>query len=728
MRSFILLLPALLFVCPAVAQIPLTTAVQIAKAEDSRTYDAKLEVLMASPNADVRKRVALAAGRIGDAAAVAALSQLVEKDSSDEVRVTAMFALGEIESIEGAAAVVSVLDDPKASAALRGRAIEAAGKVAAANTSHDDAKQLGMAIVSALRFEDTKRSAPYENVIRLGATAVLRVRPAGADDAIKPFLKYSDPAVVADTLNALARLRSREVNIEARQLLKTSKDPTVRANAARVLGAADARNLIPELLAAATDDSDSRVRVSAIRALSGFRDKATAERLIEYGEKLIAALQNAPKKGAGLPIQQNELLEIASAIGRMLPNSQHAEALGFLADFRVNDALVSAEAEIARAQIDPEGYVLWDVAKDGGYRDWRMASAYAQGMSVVAASRNEKLKPQAGEKLRAFVAGMGAGVKVNDQAKFMMAMPDLMNAMAAFRPDNLDDILRGHLENPDVSLRAAAAGLLANRPKTEANYEALKAAFIKARLMDKRENDAKLAIMDALTKLDKKAAVGTLLMALADDDYLIRQKAFALLADKELEKDFPGVPAMLESSRKEGKDRVLPYRPYTGTRLGQVLNFDADYRRALSRKNGSVKAVLTTAKGSFTIEFFPEDAPLTVDNFVNLARRGYFNGLEVHRVVPNFVMQDGDPRGDGNGGPGHSIRCEINMREYGRGAVGMALSGKDTGGSQWFVTHSPQPHLDGGYTVFGQVSEAEMKVVDSIVRGDKILTVKIIGK
>jgi cyclophilin family peptidyl-prolyl cis-trans isomerase len=91
-------------------------------------------------------------------------------------------------------------------------------------------------------------------------------------------------------------------------------------------------------------------------------------------------------------------------------------------------------------------------------------------------------------------------------------------------------------------------------------------------------------------------------------------------------------------------------------------------------------------------------------------------------------MQDGDPRGDGTGGPGHSIRCEINMLEYGRGAVGMALSGKDTGGSQWFVTHSPQPHLDGGYTVFGQVSEADMKVVDSIVRGDRILTVKIIGR
>ena len=118
------------------------------------------------------------------------------------------------------------------------------------------------------------------------------------------------------------------------------------------------------------------------------------------------------------------------------------------------------------------------------------------------------------------------------------------------------------------------------------------------------------------------------------------------------------------------------------------------------------------------------DAPLTVDNFSMLARKGYFNGQTVPRVVPNFVIQTGDPRGDQNGGPGYSIRCEINEAPYDRGAVGMALSGKDTGGSQWFVTHSPQPHLDGGYTVFGHVV-AGMDVVDKIVRGDIIRSVTI---
>ena len=89
--------------------------------------------------------------------------------------------------------------------------------------------------------------------------------------------------------------------------------------------------------------------------------------------------------------------------------------------------------------------------------------------------------------------------------------------------------------------------------------------------------------------------------------------------------------------------------------------------------------------------------------FLQLAGQGYFDGLLFHRVVPDFVAQGGDPRGDGWGGPGYTLRDEINRLRYGRGAVGMALSGPDTGGSQFFVALAPQPHLDGGYTVFGQV-------------------------
>jgi cyclophilin family peptidyl-prolyl cis-trans isomerase len=110
---------------------------------------------------------------------------------------------------------------------------------------------------------------------------------------------------------------------------------------------------------------------------------------------------------------------------------------------------------------------------------------------------------------------------------------------------------------------------------------------------------------------------------------------------------------------------------------------------------------------------------------VRLAERGYFDGLVVHRVVPNFVIQDGDPTGTGSGGPGYTIRCEYNRLRYEAGMVGMALSGKDTGGSQWFITHSPQPHLNGRYTIFARVVRG-MDVVHRIVQGDRVRKVEIL--
>jgi cyclophilin family peptidyl-prolyl cis-trans isomerase len=137
-------------------------------------------------------------------------------------------------------------------------------------------------------------------------------------------------------------------------------------------------------------------------------------------------------------------------------------------------------------------------------------------------------------------------------------------------------------------------------------------------------------------------------------------------------------------------------------------------------------AVLHTTAGEIEWAFAPEEAPQTVRNFVRLARRGYFDGTAFHRVVPNFVIQDGDPTGTGSGGPGWTIRCEYNRLRYEPGMVGMALSGKDTGGSQWFITHSHQPHLNGRYTVFARVTRG-MDVVHRIVQGDRITRVEILN-
>lgn len=138
------------------------------------------------------------------------------------------------------------------------------------------------------------------------------------------------------------------------------------------------------------------------------------------------------------------------------------------------------------------------------------------------------------------------------------------------------------------------------------------------------------------------------------------------------------------------------------------------------------KAVIETEKGTMVAELFEKDAPGTVANFEKLIREGFYDGLTFHRVISNFVIQGGCPYGTGTGGPGYTIKCEVenNPNKHLRGSLSMAHRGKDTGGSQFFICHSPQPHLDGMHTVFGRVIEG-IDVVDQIVQGDKMLKLHI---
>jgi len=137
-------------------------------------------------------------------------------------------------------------------------------------------------------------------------------------------------------------------------------------------------------------------------------------------------------------------------------------------------------------------------------------------------------------------------------------------------------------------------------------------------------------------------------------------------------------------------------------------------------------ATITLENGNeIRIEFFREDAPKTVENFVTLAKKGFYDGLKFHRVVPDFVVQGGDPKGDGTGGPGYTIKAEFNKQKHVRGTLAMARSQHpDSAGSQFYITYGATPHLDNNYTVFGKVISG-MEHVDLIKQGDKMTTVKI---
>jgi peptidyl-prolyl cis-trans isomerase B (cyclophilin B) len=141
-----------------------------------------------------------------------------------------------------------------------------------------------------------------------------------------------------------------------------------------------------------------------------------------------------------------------------------------------------------------------------------------------------------------------------------------------------------------------------------------------------------------------------------------------------------------------------------------------------------VRAEIHTEKGIMKVNFFEKDAPNTVANFVKLSKSGFYNGLTFHRVIPNFVIQGGCPKGDGTGGPGYTIKCELtgDNQYHDRGVLSMAHAGRDTGGSQFFICHSRQntSHLDRHHTCFGKVYEG-LDVIDDIRQGDKIIKIEI---
>lgn len=139
------------------------------------------------------------------------------------------------------------------------------------------------------------------------------------------------------------------------------------------------------------------------------------------------------------------------------------------------------------------------------------------------------------------------------------------------------------------------------------------------------------------------------------------------------------------------------------------------------------KAIIHSNKGDIVIELFDKEAPGTVENFVSLIEKGFYNGLIFHRVIPGFVAQGGCPQGTGVGGPGYTIPCETkgNPHKHLRGALSMAHRGPNTGGSQFFICFGAQPHLDGVHTVFGQVIEG-MDVVDTLEQFDKMESVEVV--
>lgn len=438
-----------------------------------------------------------------------------------------------------------------------------------------------------------------------------------------------------------------------------------RALARQSAGDSLENNAVPVLLRLARDPHP-HVRINAVRSLGSYPAKGR--------DAVVSATGDA---------DANVRIAAAQSLGTLLDSTVAAWTPLWQRDTSLmyrSSLLASA----ARA-----GVILPAINEWRAHRDWRYRAAALNAMGGL--TDNARITQAATAMLR------------DADGRVRAAAYGLINGNdTAAPPAAMHSLLIDGLRDPDFYARATALGVLGSHARAS-DVPAVLASYAKS-LADSG-NDARIAGISYLAAA-WKADSGSFTPALREqvtalkssDDPLVRAQAESV----SIFKSWPstsGIPRPAAWYENLVRTYVVP-----------------------ALRGSTQRATIRTRRGDIVLELFGADAPITVSNFMNLARTGYYRGTGFHRVVPNFVAQDGDPRGDGTGGPGYAIRDEMNPRRYERGALGMALSGPDTGGSQYFITHSPQPHLDGHYTVFGRVLEG-FAALDAIVQGDRILSI-----
>lgn len=634
--------------------------------EDTRTFDPALaEGLLESGSDEVRARVALAAGRLRDPAATPLLLRAAT-DSSEWVRGRAAFALGQ--SGDTTAPALRMLEH----IALTDRTGPAIEAVSALGRTGAPAARSVIDSLMTDRFRHPTLRAE-------AATAAWRLEPEPGTIARLATLADEDDAEIRwRATYSLARNGS-VAAVPVLVGLVADSDHRVRANAARGLRAAHAdsagvADAAYDALLVAVADSHPHVRINALRSLPGYErpDRTTPVltsllRDTDANVAIAAALVIGPDDSGAA----TALAEVARDAA--LPVGLRTAALAALARVDVDDATALA----VQWTESPEWLLRQHAARTLARTDWQTVAA---PLELLARDRHHLVATEA-----------------------LSAIRTLTDSTVDTRRTFIEALGAQH-----VLVRAAAARGLLDRVSA-ADLDLLLQAYDRARQDGSRE--AAVAILTALQRV-------------AEDGTPVDRTFFLRFGDAGPPRDAVLYRTIVQRigqppSSWESPDTAREVRP---------VSFYDDVVRSLVvpvlAGGAAPHVTIGTRHGEIVLELASTDAPLTVHNILSLIRSGYYTGTRWHRVVPNFVIQDGDPRGDGSGGPGWSIRDEINPLRYLRGTLGMALSGPDTGGGQYFITHSAQPHLDGGYTVFGRVV-AGMDAVDRVVQEEDILYIRI---
>jgi cyclophilin family peptidyl-prolyl cis-trans isomerase/HEAT repeat protein len=617
--------------------------------------------MLRDDDARIRRRAALAVGRVGMKEGTGPLTGLLS-DPIVDVRQMAAFGLGLLKDPSAETALRGALADPSPS--VQGRAAEALGFIGAEGSAGEIGRMVArhMSEAATLAPDHESPLEPGANAVRLGVGALVRLK---AYDALAgAVLNASGQPLTEWWPVAFALERIGEPRAAPALLtLARSKGLYTRGFAVKGLGTLKERQAVPLLvqMLEAVDREPSLV-AEAARALGKIADPQSRPALA----RLSTNFKVSPMIRA----------EAVTALGE-IPETETLNALlNVLAD---RSPTVRAAALTALSKRDPET-LLRALSSLDADPHWSVRAALAGALTA--------LDPTiAVPRLREMLADTDQRV-----------VPAVLTALTRLRAEGVEQILLERLKAEDPIVRAVAATQLGEQMPASA-VPALIAAYRFGEVDS--TYTARAAALSALAKSKEASAWETIASGLADKDWALRLRAAELLRQRDPNAD------------------VAAMRP------APVSLTAADYQSpSLVAPQFSPHVYIETVKGTIQIELAVLDAPLTARNFIALARRGWFKDLAIHRVVPNFVVQDGDPRGDGEGSPGYTIRDELNDRPYLRGTVGMALDWADTGGSQFFITHSPQPHLDARYTVFGHVV-AGMEVVDRLDQWDVIRRVTV---
>jgi cyclophilin family peptidyl-prolyl cis-trans isomerase len=554
---------------------------------------------------------------------------------------------------------------------------------------------------------DSINSAIALSIARFG---MRKIKSAEAIDKLnKLAFRIEDENQKQWIAYAFGRIGDKELlkdSHKALDILSASSNPYCRMWAFSAMGKTNDQSNIEYIMKRYSIEPDWRCRVNMLNSIGNLAtDEASIKN--EYYDIILNSVFNDSSANVSITACQ-VLAKICSAFGKESDNSQKLKnqfeyylTPGKTVNYHVRNEMITTLAKVFKDYYRPNLFSLFTQTEDYDTK------------SLIISAFQYMNDPMVYREMRDTISNEVQRYNLKNPNKdgTMIGSPDLAKLYRAFVEalSVLDDKMDEENKNNTrliftefASSKEPAIMDICLSSLTDSLYEkyweetGIIMGFDIEGFDQVKDKDAILLYIDAWGKMKTKSAEKPLEMLVKSKDNEIAKAAADAL------------------KQITGREYI------TDNKLTKKI-YDWDFINKLNTKRS---AVINTENGTIKLELFPDIATFTVENFVKLTESGYYNNTIFHRVVPNFIIQGGDPKGTGYGGPGYSIRTEVADNTFDAYYVGMASSGKDTEGSQFFITHCPTPHLDGKYTIFGKVTEG-FDAVDKIQIGDKIINITI---